>query len=107
MTCSMPELNLTQTFEKALEDNVLNNSMSQETNNETSIFNVVLPNNLGVANVYLGFNFDGFNDYYNISSTLPDLQFLFFPSPTISSKTDVIDIQENNPEIFTIEVSEH
>jgi len=108
----MPELNLPEDFENILVNNTIKNETSNSpakrkkraSSTSGSIFQVVGSNGLDTADVYMGFNLDGLRVYQNISSSLPNLQFHFYPPPVIPSITNVINIDLNDPKILNIKV---
>ena len=40
-------------------------------------------NGVDRADIYIGFQFDGFMSYDNITAVLPNTTFVFFPQPTV------------------------
>ena len=97
----MPELNVPQDFV----DQLAKGETTVPKQNGNSIASITGSNGLDTAEIYIGFVFDGYKKYTNISSTLPQLNFEFSPPPIIKRSGNVIQFDPNKDIIISIKVS--
>ena len=80
--------------------------MSSGSNSSVSpVATIYALNGLDRADIYIGFQFDGFTAYNDISSALPNISFTFYPPPTIDSLSGVLEFDPKTSETITISVS--
>ena len=92
MTCVLPDLHLPENFTSKLQDD-RENEGNFSTKEPGSVAKLFGPDGLD-AYIYLGFIFDGYDKYINVSdlkSGLQDQLYLnFVPPPVINSSTELI-----------------
>ena|SRR6218665_1722171 len=106
MTCVLPDLHLPENFTSKLQDD-RENEGNFSTKEPGSVAKLLGPDS-SVAYVYLGFIFDGYEKYTNVSdpkSGLQDQLYLnFVPPPVINSSTELITFDPKKEDDIQIKV---